>query len=1355
MYPVSATSSAAASSGALESGGDSSDKEGTIVQGSDLHQIESSPAPTKSKRVSTEGVRKASVQKHSASVAVSSSAFTVDLDVLSSLGVELPPESAQIIENLFYEMNALAMHTYKIIVVKQLPPGVSDKLSVAGRAIWYFTYKAMCEVGFVSRCIGEYHSKHRPNFIGDLRRIRELLDSTDSSALLLTGDRLLDFLSRLDCAIHSNVKSVFNSNWSEVSVAMEEETLNSISCKDFVDVLEIAGIPQLASSAMSEAVRYAKKNKGHASSVGDYDAGSSLGSSAAEIKRRKGKDGVCVPISTHDETGVEVVRPTVLIPHVFSETSTLAYSAVFLSSSSVSFSVECVDLLDVKLHSDSARFIRNLLYDIRKFAKISFAHSIPGYISTVLNSKLTVLGKAIWLKTYKELHLSKFMCKFFCTYHYRYYPNFIRALDNIRVLSSSSDTTLVPLSGVGLLDFLSKLDCSIRESVESMFNSEWDGVANGFFSKLEYGAFSTVSCEDFIEIISVVGVPVVALSNFQRYDKGKYRKRATDKVETSGSGTIGLARSSTFSPSNSRILNSLGVTLLPESARVIVNLFFKIHVFARRIYNNTINKQLPPSVSDKLTATGRAIWYRTCREMCENSFVFKCLGEYYYKHCPGFIRALPSIRVLSDSADRNVVPLVGDKLLDFLLKLECVIRSEVKSIFNSCWNEVSVSLERSSFNAVSCKDFIDVLDIAGIPQLALSVMLTGSSFRGKNKDSGKCTASNVTGIANSSSSSSQSLPHQSNPELLPSEHNQSESQLRSSLPLGGSAGTSYELALLSFVGDFGDTSSSDQCVDLLGFKFNPDSAKLVYRLFFEIRRSARMSFSRSILNYVLSTLNNSELSVAGKAIWCKTYRELHLSRFIYRSVCMYHAKYRPDFIRALDSIRVLSSSSDCGLVPLSGSELLDFISRLDSAIHEVAESVFNLWWDEVVDRFFSKLENVSLSDVNCGDFVRVLDVVGIPVAAFSISQVNKGRAKKLAISECKTSKSGIKFTIGAKDSGSSIIDLTHSSAVSISQLKSELSSRSELLPKANLQSETHSGSLLLLGGDSGQSSTRFVKSSYENKSADLSVADIVSTVVASPEVTESSLPPPTIDIDPVPRRSASHGSITSGSETSGSSGKCAYGTDLVSSTAGLTHSSDGISLPQLRSQPELSSQPNFGSSLSLSAETVVVSTVSDQHDSVSVNDTVSTVVELPGGTVFSSSIVTDSMAVSTFYGDSSLTTGGDVLASTVDVAASDFGVLEGESPIETPSSFSPAPLLSPPSGLGVADDVLSFSPSYIEDEVRLTAFGAAPAFWGLGDELLSPPSSPSILPSSSSSSSCLSSSPSESGLDADVSSFSS
>uniref|UniRef100_UPI001585BD8B hypothetical protein n=1 Tax=Candidatus Ichthyocystis hellenicum TaxID=1561003 RepID=UPI001585BD8B len=124
-----------------------------------------------------------------------------------------------------------------------------------------------------------------------------------------------------------------------------------------------------------------------------------------------------------------------------------------------------------------------------------------------------------------------------------------------------------------------------------------------------------------------------------------------------------------------------------------------------------------------------------------------------------------------------------------------------------------------------------------------------------------------------------------------------------------------------------------------------------------------------------------------------------------------------------------------------------------------------------------------------------------------------------------------------------------------------------------------------------------------------------------------------------------------------------------------------------------------------------------------------------------------------FWGESSSIIIGDVLASTEDVSASAL-LVEGELPIEEPSSslvplssFTP---FSPPYESRAAADIYSASPLAREAVVESTSVDVTPAFWWLEDESLSPPSSPSIAPSSLS----LSSSLSGSGLDADVSSSS-
>ncbi|WP_141663503.1 hypothetical protein, partial [Candidatus Ichthyocystis sparus] len=903
---------------------------------------------------------------------ISSSAFTTDSDVLGSLGVMLSPKDVRVIESLFLKMDAFARLTYKSMVAKQLPSDVSGKLTMTGRAIWYLTYKVICEDSFVFKCLGRYHSRHRPIFIRALPSIQVLSDSPDYSTAPLSGNKLLDFLSVLDGAISSKLKSVFNSCWSEVSVSLEEEALNAVSCKDLVDVLDTAGIPPLALSAMIATKARPERGKGTDKCTTSETNVTGLTRplpSCSQSLLLQSNPGLSPRALSQSESQLGSSLPLMEAPGTSSE---LILPSSVVDADDESSSNKCVDLLGVKLHPDSAKLVLQLLHDVDKSFKNSFSRSIRGYISETLGSELSVVEKAIWCKTYREQHLYRFMHRSICIYHSRYRPGFVRALDDVRVLSSSSDRRLVPLTGGELLSFLSELDCAVHKTVECIFDSLWNKVTDTVLAELEDGSLSDVSCEDFIRVLDVAGIPIAAFSIYQVHNNKnvqvRVKKRAISESKKSESKTSkGSSKRVKGEGSVSGVLNSLGLMLSPKDVRVVEGLFFEMDSFARRTYKSMVSKQLPSGVSGKLTVTGRAIWYLTYKVMCEDSFVFKCLGKYHYKHRPSFIRSLPSIRVLSDSTDHSTGLLAGDRLLDFLSVLDGAISSKVKSIFNSCWSEVSVSLEEEGVNAVSCKDLIDVLDTAGVPPLASSAMIATKARREISKGTDKCTTSeinvippfvleamiaasaeregnkgidncatsetSVTGLTHPLPSSSQSLSLQSNPGLSPFALSQSESQLGSSLPLMEASGTSSELILPSPVVDSDDGSSSNKCVDLLGVKLHPDSAKLVLQLLYNIDKSFKHSFLLSIRGYILETLG-SELSVIEKAIWCKTYREQHLYRFMHRSICIYHSKYRPRFVRALDGVRVLSSSSDRRLVPLIGGELLSFLLELDRVVHK-------------------------------------------------------------------------------------------------------------------------------------------------------------------------------------------------------------------------------------------------------------------------------------------------------------------------------------------------------------------------------------------------------------------------------------
>ncbi|WP_176696162.1 hypothetical protein, partial [Candidatus Ichthyocystis sparus] len=452
-------------------------------------------------------------------------------------------------------------------------------------------------------------------------------------------------------------------------------------------------------------------------------------------------------------------------------------------------------------------------------------------------------------------------------------------------------------------------------------------------------------------------------------------------------------------------------------------------------------------------------------------FVHRCLREYHAKHRPGFIRSLSDIKVLSNSSGSDVEMLSGDGLLSFLSKLDSAVRGMVERIFNSNWDtvvgKVFSALEEGSLDDVSCKDFKDVLDIAGVPLVASSLV---------------------------SRSKTQSLrTHTSNEDIdesTASGGGPSSSMTAEEMDTGGAcAGAGVVCATV-------DGLLPIQCVDLLGVRVHPDSTKPIYGLFSGIRESAKMSYSSSILNHLLTTIN-SELSLVGRAIWCETYRELHLCSFIFRFLCIYHYKYRPDFIRLLPSIRVLSSSSDCKLVPLSGGSLLGFLSKLDVAILDEAKSVFISHWDKLAGKVF--VEGGSLIDVSCGDFVNALDVAGVPAVAFSYFQRRRVGKRKISENSSKVTSEGTTSEDGNTGSVGSSSGL---------QLQSELSS----LPEPDL---------LLEGGSSLPNVADYVAATSVSGESFLTPSDdlLASTddgAVSNLEVLEGELLAPSFSPELIP-----------------------------------------------------------------------------------------------------------------------------------------------------------------------------------------------------------------------------------------------
>ncbi|WP_141663040.1 hypothetical protein [Candidatus Ichthyocystis sparus] len=457
--------------------------------------------------------------------------------------------------------------------------------------------------------------------------------------------------------------------------------------------------------------------------------------------------------------------------------------------------------------------------------------------------------------------------------------------------------------------------------------------------------------------------------------------KSRGKASAKKCGTSAVASSSvtTLDPD---VLSSLGVMLSPESVQMIANLFFEIGEFARRVYETMVKKQFPSRIIDRLSMTGRVICYSTYGPMCKDFFISRCLGEYHASHRPGFIRALPGIQVLSDSSDHSALSLTGDDLLNFLSNLDGAIRSRLESIFDSRLSEISFSLEVESLSAVSCGDFVDVLNVAGVPKVVRSLVLLG--FRVKRE--GKKRGIVPTHVETRTVRATVWMPpvvHSSELSLLSSVGNSRGGPPSDPISAGDDIPSSSAVPIFLHV---------QQYADSLGVKLHSNSIPLIRNFFRRFCVSVTRSFSKSICSYI-STAMDSGLSIIGRSIWLKTYRELYLYSFISRCLGMYHCNYRPDFIRGLANIRVLSDSPGTGL-QLSGGGLVSFLSRFDHVVRDLISDVFNSRWGVEVDKACSELENGSLDDVTYEGLIYVLDTAGVPESAFSVDQRHRERIRR-------------------------------------------------------------------------------------------------------------------------------------------------------------------------------------------------------------------------------------------------------------------------------------------------------------------------------------------------------------------------
>ncbi|WP_141663809.1 hypothetical protein [Candidatus Ichthyocystis sparus] len=1025
------------------------------------------------------------------------------LQCVNSLGlsVSLHPDSTKLVGMFLFRVRGSLVMSFSRSVGNYISKVLLSDISMVQRSICFKTYRELHLCIFMSKCLCIYHSKYRPAFMRSLASIRVLPDSPDRGLVPLSGSNLVDFLSRLDSVVRGLVECVFNSRWDvETNVSHSERecgSLSDVSCEDIIRALNAANVSSSSFSIFRRYMIYKGKRLVSGSKItgkgtvsgSDTTSHEPLPKSHPRPKKQLrfspllGGDSDSI-FDESSSTGKDVSVSAKVAPLSLPSVSSAPISSSPYTSESDSQSrvgLESLLLLKDVVHDrfSSYRFVK-LLSCVDQSCSVSATDTVSTFVVPPEGTESS--------------------------------------------LPPSESVVAADVSFASVTAVATFSDVSDSESADSSREAE-EGYIQG---SIAGGNLQQVLVPRDTTSDAAISAVVTAVGNGV---STKGRGKASAKK-----GAASVAVSYLDTTLNPNILSSLGVVLSPESVRVIAGLFYEVGEFARRVYEGMIRKQLPSIMSGKFSMTGLAIWYHTYSSMCKYFFVSRCLGEYHANHRPGFIRTLPSIQVVSDFSGHDAVTLTGDALLGFLSRLDCAIRSEVESIFDSCLSEVSVPLREESLSAINCRDLVDVMSVAGISQVALSVMLLG--FRVKKAKKRRIHKDDVPvpvpvlvpggtrivrapfwvpPLANPSELSllssdensrggpssdpiaveghaddAVSVPHPS--ELSPLSSAENSRGGPSSDPIAAEGHVDdgvavavphpSELSPLSstencggvpspdLISAEGDTPSSSafsipsylECASSLGVELHPDSVPLIHSFFRRVHLYIVTSFLRSVRSYI-STAIGSGLSVVGRFVWFETYRELNLYNFISRCLGSYHYNYRPDFVRDLSNIRVLSDSSDLGL-QLSGGGLVDFLSRLDYVVHNLINCVFNSQWDVEVDRACSGLEDGSLDNVSCEDLIYVLNTAGVPELALSVYQRRRKGVKRRR-EGIKRSRKGIpgsssKITSKGKASsgGATGVGLQPQPELLL-QPQPELlpQPQPELLPSSDLRSGVSSGSL--------------------------------------------------------------------------------------------------------------------------------------------------------------------------------------------------------------------------------------------------------------------------------------------------------
>ncbi|WP_141663352.1 hypothetical protein [Candidatus Ichthyocystis sparus] len=170
-------------------------------------------------------------------------------------------------------------------------------------------------------------------------------------------------------------------------------------------------------------------------------------------------------------------------------------------------------------------------------------------------------------------------------------------------------------------------------------------------------------------------------------------------------------------------------------------------------------------------------------------------------------------------------------------------------------------------------------------------------------------------------------------------------------------------------------------VDLFGFGVLPELSEVVNRLISEVCAFAKRIYPHMVRAPVTDVL--CKLSGSEQFAWCIDNMMFYETNLVARCFAAYYAKFLPEFIDPLCSVRAWDFSSR-SLLPLMGNRLGDFWVSLDQAVLRAVGNFFTARWDSLIRHLSVPLGPGEGSSALCGgDFVNAYDKVGVPSLSVS------------------------------------------------------------------------------------------------------------------------------------------------------------------------------------------------------------------------------------------------------------------------------------------------------------------------------------------------------------------------------------